>query len=129
MIFLYCTFFVLLIRRPPRSTRTDTLLPYTTLFRSDAVPDDRQHRDQQTEQRDRRDRHDDGPDIEHAIGQALVLGDDDAKRDAAQDGERHRYADHRDTPASTLPDDGRIVDNELDRLQADWKRIRPNYSH
>src|SRR3546814_1290750 len=23
-------------RRPPRSTRTDTLLPYTTLFRSDA---------------------------------------------------------------------------------------------
>src|SRR3546814_19761494 len=27
-------FFVLLIRRPPRSTRTDTLFPYTTLFRS-----------------------------------------------------------------------------------------------
>src|SRR3546814_8843985 len=26
--------FVLVIRRPPRSTRTDTLLPYTTLFRS-----------------------------------------------------------------------------------------------
>src|SRR3546814_19036245 len=26
-------------RRPPRSTRTDTLLPYTTLFRSEAVPD------------------------------------------------------------------------------------------
>src|SRR3546814_66180 len=30
------TFFVffLMIRRPPRSTRTDTLFPYTTLFRS-----------------------------------------------------------------------------------------------
>src|SRR3546814_16204443 len=28
-------FFVLMIRRPPRSTRTDTLVPYTTLFRSD----------------------------------------------------------------------------------------------
>src|SRR3546814_3399166 len=27
-------FVVLLIRRPPRSTRTDTLFPYTTLFRS-----------------------------------------------------------------------------------------------
>src|SRR3546814_1035342 len=27
-------FFVLMIRRPPRSTRTDTLFPYTTLFRS-----------------------------------------------------------------------------------------------
>src|SRR3546814_10499734 len=29
-----CLFF-LMIRRPPRSTRTDTLFPYTTLFRSD----------------------------------------------------------------------------------------------
>src|SRR3546814_7085564 len=26
-----------MIRRPPRSTRTDTLFPYTTLFRSEAV--------------------------------------------------------------------------------------------
>src|SRR3546814_1434475 len=26
--------FLLMIRRPPRSTRTDTLFPYTTLFRS-----------------------------------------------------------------------------------------------
>src|SRR3546814_3298858 len=30
---LFC---FLMIRRPPRSTRTDTLLPYTTLFRSPA---------------------------------------------------------------------------------------------
>src|SRR3546814_2417542 len=30
------TVFVLIIRRPPRSTRTDTLFPYTTLFRSQA---------------------------------------------------------------------------------------------
>src|SRR3546814_14870263 len=29
-----CVFFFLVIRRPPRSTRTDTLFPYTTLFRS-----------------------------------------------------------------------------------------------
>src|SRR3546814_10271300 len=29
-----CLFFFLMIRRPPRSTRTDTLFPYTTLFRS-----------------------------------------------------------------------------------------------
>src|SRR3546814_9727146 len=28
-------FFFLMIRRPPRVTRTDTLFPYTTLFRSD----------------------------------------------------------------------------------------------
>src|SRR3546814_16184364 len=26
-----------MVRRPPRSTRTDTLFPYTTLFRSDVV--------------------------------------------------------------------------------------------
>src|SRR3546814_5744470 len=26
-----------MIRRPPRSTRTDTLFPYTTLFRSEGV--------------------------------------------------------------------------------------------
>src|SRR3546814_19474507 len=26
-----------MIRRPPRSTRTDTLFPYTTLFRSDML--------------------------------------------------------------------------------------------
>src|SRR3546814_18508525 len=36
-------FFFLMIRRPPRSTRTDTLFPYTTLFRSDAG-DDRDRR-------------------------------------------------------------------------------------
>src|SRR3546814_20980243 len=31
----YCLVFFLMIRRPPRSTRTDTLFPYTTLFRSE----------------------------------------------------------------------------------------------
>src|SRR3546814_3801302 len=41
MLFIYrhiyvllCSFFCLMTRRPPRSTRTDTLFPYTTLFRS-----------------------------------------------------------------------------------------------
>src|SRR3546814_15140097 len=29
--------FLLMMRRPPISTRTDTLFPYTTLFRSDAA--------------------------------------------------------------------------------------------
>src|SRR3546814_12115305 len=40
-----CVFF-LMIRRPPRSTRTDTLFPYTTLFRSLAAKtvDDQSHR-------------------------------------------------------------------------------------
>src|SRR3546814_2732882 len=35
-----CSFF-LMIRRPPRSTRTDTLFPYTTLFRSSRITDTR----------------------------------------------------------------------------------------
>src|SRR3546814_18207514 len=35
VLFVVCVFFFfLMIRRPPRSTRTDTLFPYTTLFRS-----------------------------------------------------------------------------------------------
>src|SRR3546814_14485700 len=33
-MFVVYLFFFLMIRRPPRSTRTDTLFPYTTLFRS-----------------------------------------------------------------------------------------------
>src|SRR3546814_15415959 len=35
MIYIFIVF--LMIRRPPRSTRTDTLFPYTTLFRSPAA--------------------------------------------------------------------------------------------
>src|SRR3546814_13385670 len=38
-----------MLRRPPRSTRTDTLFPYTTLFRSVSKTDARQAQD--TEQR------------------------------------------------------------------------------
>src|SRR3546814_10954340 len=34
MYLCHTCFFFLMIRRPPRSTRTDTLFPYTTLFRS-----------------------------------------------------------------------------------------------
>src|SRR3546814_10928794 len=43
MSYVYCVIvscFFLMIRRPPRSTRTDTLFPYTTLFRS---PDEPSH--------------------------------------------------------------------------------------
>src|SRR3546814_16333259 len=34
ILIIFDCFFFLMIRRPPRSTRTDTLFPYTTLFRS-----------------------------------------------------------------------------------------------
>src|SRR3546814_2257258 len=36
VVCIFCCFFFLMIRRPPRSTRTDTLFPYTTLFRSES---------------------------------------------------------------------------------------------
>src|SRR3546814_1177727 len=35
VLYVHCFFFFLMVRRPPRSTRTDTRFPYTTLFRSD----------------------------------------------------------------------------------------------
>src|SRR3546814_7708515 len=38
VLFALVLFFFLMIRRPPRSTRTDTLFPYTTLFRSKTEP-------------------------------------------------------------------------------------------
>src|SRR3546814_13459817 len=38
-------FFFLMIRRPPRSTRTDTLFPYTTLFRSNTDDEPARERD------------------------------------------------------------------------------------
>src|SRR3546814_19478454 len=38
-IIFFLFFFFLMNRRPPRSTRTDTLFPYTTLFRSFGAQD------------------------------------------------------------------------------------------
>src|SRR3546814_15839908 len=62
-------FFFLMVRRPPRSTRTDTLFPYTTLFRSrerdivDAIGErigqilaDAQHREEDKSDQRRSDR-------------------------------------------------------------------------
>src|SRR3546814_3857515 len=44
LLLVFIVFF-LMIRRPPRSTRTDTLFPYTTLFRSPFVSFDLQKDD------------------------------------------------------------------------------------
>src|SRR3546814_8827192 len=38
LLCFFVLFVFLIIRRPPRSTRTDTLFPYTTLFRSHPLP-------------------------------------------------------------------------------------------
>src|SRR3546814_20562744 len=46
-------FFFLRIRRPPRSTRTDKLFPYTTLFRSPGGTGTNRHAVQRTQPRRR----------------------------------------------------------------------------
>src|SRR3546814_3564974 len=55
---LFILIFFLMIRRPPRSTRTDTLFPYTTLFRSHLAGHPAVHREQPERQAPRR--HGDG---------------------------------------------------------------------
>src|SRR3546814_3351193 len=50
MFSLLSSFFFLMIRRPPRSTRTDTLFPYTTLFRS--LVEDIDHQDVRPQRHD-----------------------------------------------------------------------------
>src|SRR3546814_16790742 len=77
---LFCFFFFLMIRRPPRSTRTDTLFPYTTLFRSALL-----------ERRTRRQLIFDLAVI--AVGRRLkLLRDDEKQLDAGKEGE-HADAD------------------------------------
>src|SRR3546814_14666882 len=49
LVFVLC--FFLMTRRPPRSTRTDTLFPYTTLFRSRRIGCIEQHRASVAQQR------------------------------------------------------------------------------
>src|SRR3546814_20568385 len=51
---LYIFIFCFMNRRPPRSTRTYTLLPYTTLFRSGGGPVRRDLEDTEAELRDGR---------------------------------------------------------------------------
>src|SRR3546814_7798556 len=63
-----------MIRRPPRSTRTDTLFPYTTLFRSAAVLEQARQRGAQGAERARqRDR---GEERRARRADVGVLGDE-----------------------------------------------------
>src|SRR3546814_3695557 len=60
-----------MIRRPPRSKRTDTLFPYTTLFRSQA------HEQRHEQRRDDDLRHDEA---EHLAGLRAWMGDQRRER-------------------------------------------------
>src|SRR3546814_5585232 len=79
-----------MIRRPPRSTRTDTLFPYTTLFRS--VDDAHRRGDAEVELAEGRlhevDREQGGRIAGAAAGQHEGLGiDHEAVHEAQQDGD------------------------------------------
>src|SRR3546814_14304516 len=83
-----------MIRRPPRSTRTDTLCPYTTLFRSadelGEVDADRRVRNALWEQRE----HDEAGDDEAAVIDPADILHPAADR-AAEDDEIEAGGDHR----------------------------------
>src|SRR3546814_3228866 len=68
-----------MIRRPPRSTRTDTLFPYTTLFRSQRVAHPRQ--DVGEDDAELGDTEHPGREDEVALHQAERLGVDDPRED------------------------------------------------
>src|SRR3546814_3559810 len=96
---LFFSVFFLMIRRPPRSTRTDTLFPYTTLFRSE---------DQATfgvgVQHFNRDARHAGDDVTRFVGLAIdqifAGGDHDDHVDRQFEfGDRRQCAEHRRTAA------------------------------
>src|SRR3546814_9119445 len=81
-----------MIRRPPRSTRTDTLFPYTTLFRSyllehrrlvELQADIHRHRQQQ---RGQQERNAPAPVVELVAQQPLAAQDHQQRQEQAEGG-------------------------------------------
>src|SRR3546814_19993210 len=67
----FIVFFFVMIRRPPRSTRTATLFPYTTLFRS--VRHDPQREQRELGERAAREQLEEAEDTGALFGLALQL--------------------------------------------------------
>src|SRR3546814_2346047 len=89
--------FFLILRRQPRSTRTDTLFPYTTLFRSLAAAD--HHRSELRHHRHGHPAH--GERRRHRA--AMEPGDDGhGAGDAAAGGDRRRHAARSEEHTSEL---------------------------
>src|SRR3546814_11639969 len=97
-----------MIRRPPRSTRTDTLVPYTTLFR--AHERDRDYRQLQG-----------APcgDAEHALDAGGDLDGAEAQRGGHADrgGHDRQYVDDATWPAAMAGADQRL-DRKSTRLNS-----------
>src|SRR3546814_5441551 len=95
-----CIFFFLMIRRPPRSTRTDTLFPYTTLFRSHLALQQAVAADRADADADR----DDGAEQRHhrliAAQHVLGIGRDEQDDGGAEQPEPRAAAKREDTVAA-----------------------------
>src|SRR3546814_9031692 len=129
---MHITFFFLMIRRPPKSTRTDTLFPYTTLFRSRAswpAPPSRQRELRQRERKQDREQHhrDRGrepevpefePLIDHHVDDRGRALDRAALRHTIGFGEKLEIARDRQDR-----------DDQHDRRERDRQSTRLKYSH
>src|SRR3546814_16352770 len=91
-IYVCLIFFFVMIRRPPRSTRTDTLFPYTTLFRSH----DRRAEGQEGPGRDQLD-------IARHLDRRAFAAEEERERGAVEDQEQDdEHAGHRDRKSTRL---------------------------
>src|SRR3546814_8036825 len=70
LLCVFVFFFFLMIRRPPRSTRTDTLFPYTTLFRSSFQPPLDEPAEEDGLEQAHREGHDQQGDPVHRLGRS-----------------------------------------------------------
>src|SRR3546814_20991372 len=105
-----------MIRRPPRSTRTDTLFPYTTLFRSVAAVDDRGVSVVREQRRIER-RRAPGDAVDHRV--LLILGDEQIVGREADLPRIHHLAERDALAAEVLV---RAAANEGRRLAAEFAR-------
>src|SRR3546814_8122722 len=125
-----------MIRRPPRSTRTDTLFPYTTLFRSHELPDrvvaepfrqdvvlveqDRQpeRRPHHAETAERTDEGEIAEVVEHRQDRGIITGTERAEAEAEH---REQHADDRN--------DHRDEHQRQTKRRTDRKSTSLNSSH
>src|SRR3546814_14233688 len=114
-----------MIRRPPRSTRTDTLFPYTTLFRSQVDPEeegDDDHRDRGELLREQSLRRIERARLADRMAQHAV---DEAESGEERD-ERHEDRDQRHQREAVLAE---VEPDHVERLGEDRKSTRLNSSH
>src|SRR3546814_16718288 len=91
-----------MIRRPPRSTRTDTLFPYTTLFRSHGTGDEAAWMSAGAIARARVD-HDHAAFIcKHEVDRGTDIGIRLARRQPGREAKRLVFGVHRFAPGSSL---------------------------